>query len=232
MGTILVLEDTVSIRDLIVSYLKHAGFNVLEAKTGEEALGLLNSRKIDIALLDVVLPGIDGFKVCKKIRDIDKKMGVIMLSARVRTEDKLKGFAIGADDYIEKPFNLMELIARIQSLLRRIKIHENHVEVLQSDPFTLNLSRETVYKDGKRIYLTPTEYIIFKHFIYNADRLVPREEILHKIWCNNYINHIGERTVVAVNIRRLRQKIEKDPSEPQFIQTVWGKGYIWHNTIE
>ncbi|EJR92914.1 winged helix-turn-helix domain-containing protein [Bacillus cereus] len=235
METILVLAGKKGIRDLIVVHLKHAGFNLIEAKTGDEALNLLNKRKIDIALLDVMVPSIDVFKLCKEMREINTKMGIIMLNEYNRIQHKLKGLAIGADDYIEKPFYPMELIARIQSLLRRINTYqknEENVEVMHSGPFTVNVLCETVYKDGIRINLTPTEYIILKHLISNADRPITREDMLNKIWDGIYINHIeinhiGTSKVIDVNIRRLRQKIEKNPSDPQFVQTVRGKGYMW-----
>ncbi|WP_100617978.1 response regulator transcription factor [Bacillus cereus] len=227
MGTILVVKDNLEIRNLIVLHLKHAGFNVLEAETGEVALRLIRDKKIDIVLLEVMLPGIDGFEVCKNIRDLNEQMGIIMLSECVQMQHRLKGFELGADDYIEIPFYPREFIARIQSLLRRIKINEKNSQMIQSGPFTLNLLHETAYKNGEKIHLTPTEYIILKNLMNNVDKAVSRRDILEKIWCEHYTNYTGTRSIVAVNIRRLRKKLEKNPSTPQFLQTVRGIGYMW-----
>ncbi|WP_242272021.1 response regulator transcription factor [Bacillus cereus group sp. BfR-BA-01310] len=229
MPTILVLEDEIPIRSFIVLNMKRAGFHVLEANTGEEALEILRQHTVQVALLDVMLPGIDGFQVCKAIRENNKKMGIIMLTARVQDEDKVQGLGIGADDYIAKPFSPVELTARIQSLLRRIEVHAEKTNILTSGPFSLNLTEESLYKDGQLVDLTPTEYMILQYLMDNASKPVSRDEILNMIWG---VNYVGETKVVDVNMRRLRQKIECNPSEPQFILTVWGKGYVWKETIK
>ncbi|MBE7106764.1 response regulator transcription factor [Bacillus cereus] len=224
MTTILVLEDEITIRSFIVLNMKRAGFSVLEANTGEEALELLGKHTIDIALLDVMLPGIDGFQVCKSIRESNEKIGIIMLTARVQDKDKVQGLTIGADDYIEKPFSTVELLARIQSLLRRVKVNEENIESIHSGSFVLNLRQEKLYREGKEIDLTPTEYMILQYLMENCDKPISRDEILNKIWG---VSYVGETKVVDVNMSRLRQKIEFNPSEPQFLLTVWGKGYMW-----
>ena len=229
MPTILVLEDEIPIRSFIVLNMKRAGFHVLEANTGEEALEILRQHTVQVALLDVMLPGIDGFQVCKAIRENNKKMGIIMLTARVQDEDKVQGLGIGADDYIAKPFSPVELTARVQSLLRRIEVHAEKTNILTSGPFSLNLTEESLYKDRQLVDLTPTEYMILQYLMDNASKPVSRDEILNMIWGFNYV---GETKVVDVNMRRLRQKIECNPSEPQFILTVWGKGYVWKETIK
>jgi DNA-binding response OmpR family regulator len=228
MSTILVLEDEIPIRSFIVLNLKRAGFYVLEASNGEEALQILSEHIVDVALLDVMLPGIDGFQVCKAIREENKKMGIIMLTARVQDEDKVQGLGIGADDYIAKPFSPVELTARIQSLLRRIEVHEEKTSTITSGPFSLNIIEERLYKGGQLVDLTPTEYMILQYLMNQASKPVSRDEILNMIWGTNYV---GETKVVDVNMRRLRQKIECNPSEPEFIHTVWGKGYVWKETI-
>ncbi|QWU44760.1 MULTISPECIES: response regulator transcription factor [Bacillus] len=228
MSTILVLEDEIPIRSFIVLNLKRAGFYVLEASTGEEALQILSEHTVDVALLDVMLPGIDGFQVCKASREKNKKMGIIMLTARVQDEDKVQGLGIGADDYIAKPFSPVELTARIQSLLRRIEVHEEKTNTITSGPFSLNIIEERLYKGGQLVDLTPTEYMILQYLMNQASKPVSRDEILNMIWGTNYV---GETKVVDVNMRRLRQKIECNPSEPEFIHTVWGKGYVWKETI-
>ncbi|EEM53827.1 Two component transcriptional regulator, winged helix [Bacillus thuringiensis serovar huazhongensis BGSC 4BD1] len=228
MSKILVLEDELTIRSFIVLNLKRAGFYVIEATTGEEALQILSEQTVDIALLDVMLPGIDGLEVCKAIRKENKKMGIIMLTARVQDEDKVQGLGIGADDYIAKPFSPVVLTARIQSLLRRIEVHEEKTNIVTSGPFSLNIIEERLYKDGQLVDLTPTEYMILQYLMNQASKPVSRDEILNMIWGTNYV---GETKVVDVNMRRLRQKIECNPSEPEFILTVWGKGYVWKESI-
>ncbi|QWH17309.1 response regulator transcription factor [Bacillus mycoides] len=228
MSTILVLEDEIPIRSFIVLNLKRAGFYVLEASTGEEAFQMLSEHTVDVALLDVMLPGIDGFQVCKTIREENEKMGIIMLTARVQDEDKVQGLGIGADDYIAKPFSPVELTARIQSLLRRIEVHEEKTNTITSGPFSLNIIEERLYKGGQLVDLTPTEYMILQYLMNQASKPVSRDEILNMIWGTNYV---GETKVVDVNMRRLRQKVECNPSEPEFIHTVWGKGYVWKENI-
>ncbi|MEC2507821.1 response regulator transcription factor, partial [Bacillus cereus] len=192
------------------------------------ALQILSEQTVDIALLDVMLPGIDGLEVCKAIRKENKKMGIIMLTARVQDEDKVQGLGIGADDYIAKPFSPVVLTARIQSLLRRIEVHEEKTNIVTSGPFSLNIIEERLYKDGQLVDLTPTEYMILQYLMNQASKPVSRDEILNMIWGTNYV---GETKVVDVNMRRLRQKIECNPSEPEFILTVWGKGYVWKESI-
>lgn len=169
MPTILVLEDEIPIRSFIVLNLKRAGFYVLEASTGEEALQILCEHTVDVALLDVMLPGMDGFQVCKAIREENKKIGIIMLTARVQDEDKVQGLGIGADDYIAKPFSPVELTARIQSLLRRIEVHDEKANIITSGPFSLNVIEERLYKSGQLVDLTPTEYMIL-HYLMNQVR--------------------------------------------------------------
>ncbi|EJR80224.1 response regulator transcription factor [Bacillus cereus group sp. MYBK249-1] len=229
MHTILVLEDELTIRSFIVLNLQRAGFNVLEASTGEEALALFREHQaIDIALLDIMLPGIDGFEVCRKIRNINKQLGIIMLTARVQNQEKVQGLTLGADDYIEKPFSPMELIARIQSLLRRINLNTEDSDLIHSGPFVLNILQENLYNQGKLIELTRTEYMLLYYLIGNASKTISRDQLLNQIWGEHFA---GETKVVDVNIRRIRQKIEFNPSEPQFLLTIWGKGYMWKGNI-
>ena len=225
MTTILVLDDEITIRSFITLKMKHAGFNVLETDTGEKALDLLENHNVDIIILDVMLPGIDGFQVCKQIRKKNEKIGIIMLTSRVQSKDHVHGLTIGADDYIKKPFNIIELIARVQSLLRRVKETKKDMASIHSEPFKLNILQEKLYKDGIKIDLTPTEYIILRYLMENSIKPIPRDELLNKIWG---INCVGNKKAIDVNINRLRQKIEPSPSNPQFLLTVWGKGYRWN----
>ena len=226
MKKVLILEDEVSIRSFVVINLKRAGYEVVEAGTGEEALELLKANPdVGVAILDIMLPGIDGFEVCRSIRATDKKIGIIMLTARSQEMDKITGLMTGADDYMTKPFSPAELTARIDALYRRIDndASSNQIE-LKHGPFILNTRNRTLDKDGRRIKLTQVEYAIMKLFMQNPGRALSREDILAAVWGRDYD---GELKIVDVNIRRLRIKIEDDTANPTYITTVWGFGYKW-----
>ncbi|NRY63485.1 response regulator transcription factor [Clostridium beijerinckii] len=226
METILVVEDELSIRSFICLNLRKKKYEVLEAENGEEALSIFNNRKIDIVLLDLMLPGIDGFEVCQKIRDISQSVGIIMLTARSQEEDRVKGLVEGADDYLLKPFSMVELEARIISLARRL----NHIyskkesSVIKSGPFELDVINKKVSHLGKDIKVTPTEYCLLQFLINNKNKVFTRNDILDEVWG---INYVGDEKVVDVNIRRIRRKIENDPSAPEYLRTDWGYGYLW-----
>ncbi|MDZ4406733.1 response regulator transcription factor [Bacillus cereus] len=224
MTTVLVLEDEITVRSFISLNMKRAGFNVLETDTGEKALELLENHNVDIIILDVMLPGIDGFRVCKKIRKNNENIGIIILTARVQEKDQVYGLTIGADDYIKKPFSILELVARVQSLLRRIKENKKDMKSIHSGPFQLNLPQGKLYRDEIVIDLTQTEYIILRYLMENSIKPISRDELLNRIWG---IGYVGNTRVIDVNISRLRQKIEPSPSDPQFLLTVRGKGYEW-----
>ena len=226
MKKVMILEDEVSIRSFVVINLKRAGYEVVEAGTGEEALELLKANPdVGVAILDIMLPGIDGFEVCRSIRATDKKIGIIMLTARSQEMDKITGLMTGADDYMTKPFSPAELTARIDALYRRIDndASSNQIE-LKHGPFILNTRNRTLDKDGRRIKLTQVEYAIMKLFMQNPGRALSREDILAAVWGRDYD---GELKIVDVNIRRLRIKIEDDTANPTYITTVWGFGYKW-----
>ena len=226
MKKVLILEDEVSIRSFVVINLKRAGYDVVEAGTGEEALELLKSNPdVGVAILDIMLPGIDGFEVCRSIRATDKKIGIIMLTARSQEMNKITGLMTGADDYMTKPFSPAELTARIDALYRRVGPESGgeSTEITQG-PFVLNTRNRTLEKEGKRIKLTQVEYAIIKLFMQNPGRALSREDILASVWGRDYD---GELKIVDVNIRRLRIKIEDDTANPTYITTVWGFGYKW-----
>ena len=226
MKKVLILEDEVSIRSFVVINLKRAGYDVIEAGTGMEALEQLkNHPDIGVAILDIMLPDIDGFEVCRNIRATNKQIGVIMLTARSQEMDKVTGLMTGADDYITKPFSPAELTARIDALFRRVGGDPvaDTVE-LQQGPFILNTRNRTLDKAGRRIKLTQVEYAIMKLFMQNPARALSREDILAAVWGRDYD---GELKIVDVNIRRLRIKIEDDTANPTYITTVWGYGYKW-----
>ena len=227
MRKVLVLEDEANIRGFIVINLRRAGYEVVEAESGEEALEKLKAQKdIRVALLDVMLPGIDGFEVCRRLRANDANIGIIMLTARSQEMDKVTGLMTGADDYVTKPFSPAELTARVDALMRRsggAEPEEKSGE-LTSPPFTLNLRNRTLEKYGQRVKLTQVEYGLMKLFMENPGKALSREEILDTVWGHDYF---GELKIVDVNIRRLRLKIEDDTANPTYITTVWGFGYKW-----
>ena len=226
MRKVLVLEDEENIRSFVVINLKRAGYETIEAGTGEEALALIKEDPgIKVALLDIMLPGIDGFEVCRRIRAMDSKIGIIMLTARTQEMDKVTGLMTGADDYVTKPFSPAELTARVDALYRRTggTVVENADEISQP-PFLLNIRNRTLEKNGQRIKLTQVEYAIIKLFMDNPGKALSREDILDTVWGRDYF---GELKIVDVNIRRLRIKIEDDPTNPTYINTVWGYGYKW-----
>ena len=225
MKKVLVLEDEFSIRSFIVINLRRAGYEVVEAETGEEALEKLEShRDTRVALLDVMLPGIDGFEVCRRIRVTNPHIGIIMLTARAQEMDKVTGLMTGADDYVTKPFSIAELTARVDALMRRSGGNDTTEGEIRQDPFLLNTRNRTLEKNGQRVKLTQVEYAIMKMFMENPGKALSREEILDMVWGRDYF---GELKIVDVNIRRLRLKIEDNPTNPTYITTVWGYGYKW-----
>ena len=223
---ILVLEDESGIRSFVVINLRRNGYEPVEAATGEEALNALSSDPdISVALLDVMLPDIDGFEVCRRIRASGSKMGIIMLTALGQEMDKVTGLMTGADDYVTKPFSPAELLARVDALYRRIGANQEPEEPeLESGPFLLNPRNRTLDKNGQRVKLTQTEYSIMKLFMENPGKALSREDILENVWGPDYK---GELKIVDVNIRRLRIKIEDTPTAPEYITTIWGYGYKW-----
>ena len=225
MKKILVLEDEENIRSFVVINLKRAGYETVEAGTGEEALAQLKQNPgIRVALLDIMLPDMDGFEVCRRIRAGNSKIGIIMLTARTQEMDKVTGFMTGADDYVTKPFSPAELTARIDALYRRIGGDQMDDGEIKQPPFVLNTRKRTLEKSGQRIKLTQVEYAIMKMFMENPGKALSREEILRCVWGKDYL---GEVKIVDVNIRRLRVKIEDEPTSPAFITTIWGYGYKW-----
>ena len=226
MKKVLVLEDEANIRSFVVINLKRAGYETIEAGTGEEALAQLRRNPdIKVALLDIMLPDMDGFEVCRRIRASDSQIGIIMLTARTQEMDKVTGLMTGADDYVTKPFSPAELTARVDALYRRTggDVEVDSGEISQP-PFLLNTRNRTLEKNGQRVKLTQVEYSIMKLFMDNPGKALSRDEILDTVWGRD---SFGELKTVDVNIRRLRIKIEDDPTNPTYITTVWGYGYKW-----
>jgi len=226
MKKILVLEDESNIRSFVVINLRRSGYEPIEAENGAMALEKLKvNPDICLALLDVMLPDIDGFEVCRRIRATGSKMGIIMLTAKSQEIDKVTGLMTGADDYVTKPFSPAELTARVDALIRRLGVgEEDKASEIVSGPFLLNTRNRTLEKNGQRLKLTQIEYMLMKLFMENPGRAMSREDILAAVWGNTFN---GELKTVDVNIRRLRIKIETDPTEPEYLTTVWGYGYKW-----
>lgn len=226
MKKILILEDEENIRSFVVINLQRAGYITVEASTGQEALEKLREHPdVDVAVLDIMLPDIDGFEVCRRIRAASKRIGIIMLTARTQEMDKVTGLMNGADDYVTKPFSPAELTARLDALVRRVRGDDLAVsEFLTQGPFVMNTRNRTLEKNGNRIRLTQVEYAIVKMFMQNPGRALSREEILSVVWGREYE---GDLKIVDVNIRRLRIKLEDNPNLPIYVTTVWGYGYKW-----
>ena len=231
MKKILVCEDEAAIRDFVVINLRRAGYEVVEADCGEMALQKYEESNgdFDVAILDIMMPGIDGLQVCKELRNKNSGIGIIMLSARTQEMDKVTGLMLGADDYITKPFSPSELTARVDALYRRVALAEqkaenNFKEELKSGIFTLNLRNRALMKNGKLIELTQVEFQIMEYFFSIPGVALDRTDILNHVWGEAYV---GEEKIVDVNIRRLRMKVEDEPSNPKYIVTVWGLGYKW-----
>ncbi|MFD2369546.1 response regulator transcription factor [Brevibacillus sp. GCM10020057] len=229
---VLLLEDEKSIRDFVRINLKREGWAVVEAETGEEALELADREPdIEIAILDVMLPGMDGFEVCGRLRQKYPRLGIIMLTAKSQERDKVMGLEFGADDYVGKPFSPAELLARVKALYRRLSsaavppVEKNELDL---SPFTLLLDERKLVKQDQEIVLTPKEFAIIKLLGENANKAISRDEILTAVWGQFFI---GDLKIVDVNIRRIRQKIERDPAHPAFLETVWGYGYLWRKDV-
>ncbi|MFQ9246149.1 MAG: response regulator transcription factor [Clostridium paraputrificum] len=228
MTKILLVEDEESIRGFLKINLERNSFEVIEAETGEEGIEKALMEKPEIIILDVMLPGIDGFQVCSRLRKEFPNVGIIMLTAKGQDMDKIMGLEFGADDYIIKPFNPLEVVLRVKAILRRIGISEdessNNKNKLMGGPFIIDLYSQKLLKNNKEIDVTPKEYMLMKLFIENPNKAFTRDELLNLIWGYNFF---GDPKIIDVNIRRLRSKIEDDSSNPQYIETVWGIGYRW-----
>ena len=232
MKRVLVVEDEASIREMVALNLKMAGWEVVEAPSAERALELMHhGEECDAALLDIMLPGMDGLSLCETIRRENNEIGIIIVSAKGQESDKIRGLSIGADDYITKPFSVSELVARLEALTRRIKRGgvpakpAEEQEQLISGPFVLDEKSRMLYKNGTAIDLTQVEFQIMELFFRNPGTALVREKILEGVWGKNYF---GDVKIVDVNIRRLRMKIEDEHSSPQHILTGWGYGYRWN----
>lgn len=233
MKRILIAEDETAIRDFIVINLKRSGYDVVEASNGREAVEKYDecAGDFDIALLDIMMPEMDGLEVCKYLRQKSSTIGIIMLTAKSQEMDKVTGLLVGADDYVIKPFSPSELMARIDAIYRRVSVNKeladrskNPSDIVSSGVFSLNLRSRTLHKNDELIELTQVEFQIMEYFMSNPGVSLSRFDILSYVWGDAYY---GDEKVVDVNIRRLRMKIEEDSSNPEHLTTVWGMGYKW-----
>lgn len=226
--TILIVDDEKEIRDLIGIYLKNEGYNAIYAENGIEALEVLKKEEVQLILLDIMMPKMDGIEACMKIRE-EKSMPIIMLSAKSEDMDKILGLTTGADDYITKPFNPLELVARVKSQLRRYlrlnsksSVSEEKSSNIEIEDLIINTNSHEVILDGKNIRLTPREFEILHLLARNRGMVFSIEKIYESVWKEDFIQ--SDNTVM-VHIRKIREKLEENPRNPRFIKTVWGVGY-------
>ena len=230
MKKVLIAEDEATIREFVVINLRRGGYEVVEAQDGAQALELYeaNEGEIDVAVLDVMMPYVDGLEVCKRIRAKNANIGIIMLTAKTQEMDKITGLMTGADDYVTKPFSPTELVARVDAIYRRVAMNSPRkpaaVDMIELGEFKLNLRSRTLTKNGRYIELTQVEFQMMEYFFANPGAALSRTDILNKVWGCEYF---GEEKIVDVNIRRLRMKVEEEPSEPRHLTTIWGIGYKW-----
>ncbi len=232
MKYVLIAEDEASIRDFIVINLRRSGYEVIEATNGEEAIKKYDEHigEIDIVILDIMMPIVDGIEVCKYIRTKSSKVGIVILTAKTQEMDKITGLMVGADDYITKPFSPSELMARIDAMYRRVSItydvdtDKSNKNVLIVGDFSLDLKSHTFMKNNEQIELTQVEFQIIEFFFNNPNVAFKRNDILKNVWGSSYV---GDDKIVDVNIHRIRNKVEEDPAHPKNLTTVWGLGYKW-----
>lgn len=233
MKRILIAEDEAVIRDFIVINLRRSGYEVVEAENGRVAIEKYDecNGDFDIALLDIMMPEVDGLEVCKYLRQKSSTLGIMMLTAKSQEMDKVTGLLVGADDYVIKPFSPSELMARVDAIYRRVSLNKDIEEktkktsdIMESGEFTLNMRTRNLLKNNEEIELTQVEFQIMEYFMSNPGEALSRLDILRYVWGDDYY---GDEKVVDVNMRRLRMKVEDDSSNPEHIETVWGLGYKW-----
>lgn len=232
MKTVLIAEDEKSIRDFIVINLKRSGYDVLEAENGKQAVDIfdIDTNRIDVAVLDIMMPEMDGMAVCKYMREKNAGVGIILLTAKTQEIDKISGLMSGADDYVTKPFSPSELMARVDAVYRRVSLLKEREtskandKVITLGNFSLHTQERLLLKNGKPIELTQIEYQILEYLFRNPNTVLERAAILNKVWGHDYF---VDDKVIDVNIHRLRGKIEDEPAQPKHLVTIWGMGYKW-----
>ena len=226
MSRILIIEDESSIAELEKDYLELSGFEVALEEEGNQGLKRALEEDFDLLILDLMLPGLDGFEICRRFREV-KNTPIIMISAKKEDIDKIRGLGLGADDYMTKPFSPSELVARVDAVYRRVSMSSAKQEPeteLRSGPFQLNIRSRSLTRDGQKIDLTQVEFQLMEHFMRNPNVALDRSALLTTVWGDSYF---GDDKIVDVNVRRLRMKIEPEPSNPKYLTTVWGFGYKW-----
>ena len=222
---ILVLDDEKEIADLVEVYLKNENYTVYKCYTAEDAIQCIQNQVLDMAILDVMVQGKNGFEICQMIRDEGYRFPVIMLTAKIQDEDKITGLTLGADDYITKPFNPLELVARVKSALRRYTKYngnEEKTEEIQLGGLTIDPQKHECFVYDRKIELTPIEFDILVYLGERRGNVVPSEELFEKVWKEKYLDN---NNTVMVHIRRIREKLGDDSKKPKYIKTVWGVGY-------
>ena len=229
--TILVVDDEATIREVVRKYLELEGFAVIEAKTGPQALDIVTDQSPDLIVLDIMLPGLDGLSITRSLRrsrgtdqlSVDGDIPIIMLTARSNEMDRIAGFELGADDYVTKPFSPRELVVRVKAVLRRSAPPEDETQTpIVFATLTLDPRSRAVTVGGERVTLTAKEFDLLWFLARNPDQVFRRSQLLDRVWGYEYY---GDESTVTVHVRRLREKIERDPGKPVYIQTVWGVGY-------
>ena len=229
--TVLIIEDEQNIVDILSFNLGREGYDTLEALDGPTGLQLALEQNPDLILLDLMLPGMDGFEVCRRIREAGSSVPIVMLTAREEEDDKVRGLELGADDYITKPFKNRELIARVKANIRRVDMTPAPAAPAASAApagagrVTVDEERATIYKDGRPMDLTQREYDLIRYLAARPGKVFSREALMEHVW--NYEGYVGDVRAVDVAVRRLREKIEDDPAAPQFIVTKRGMGYLF-----
>ena len=226
---VLVVDDEKEIADLVEVYLKNENYNVYKCYTSEKAIKYVDTIKLDIAILDIMIQGKNGFEICKYIREKGLKFPVIMLTAKIEDNDKIKGLTLGADDYITKPFNPLELVARVKSALRRYTIYNNEKEeknIIEINGLIIDKEKHKCLLYDKEIDLTPMEFDILLYLATNRGKVISSEELFENVWKEKYFD---SNNTIMVHIRRIREKLNENTKNPKFIKTVWGVGYKIEN---
>lgn len=222
---VLVLDDEKEIADLVELYLKNESYTVYKFYNSEDAINCINTVQLDMAILDVMVDGKDGFEICRYVRDKDLKFPVIMLTAKIEDNDKIKGLTLGADDYITKPFNPLELVTRVKSAFRRYTLYNTEKQpddIIEINGLVVNKKEHKCLLYDKEVEFTPMEFDILLYLAINRGKVISSEELFEKVWKEKYFD---SNNTVMVHIRRIREKLNEDTKNPKFIKTVWGVGY-------
>jgi DNA-binding response OmpR family regulator len=223
MARVLVVDDDVTVREVVVTYLKAAGYDVSEAADGESALAALREQAADLVVLDLMLPGLDGLEVCRRLRARGDDLPVIMLTALGSETDRVVGLEHGADDYVTKPFSPRELVLRVESVLRRVGERSGATGAVSDGDLVVDSTQHTATLAGERLSLTAREFDLLRFFLSHPGQAFSRDELLQRVWGWSF----GDQSTVTVHVRRLREKVERDPTHPVRLATVWGVGYRW-----